>query len=398
MLAASALLLAAGCGGGSHKPAIRTVPPRAGVGGRLGLARAGCTTATATARPLNTHAAFLGLSDAPFGVSITPDGRFAFVDEIGGRLAVLAVHGSTPRLLRTITVPGDSLGDSLTPDGRYLLVANGVAGATVVDVQRAETGSADAVLGTLIHGAGATGPGGAIEVASSADSHFVFVSLEDSGTEAVYNLQAAAAAHFRTSGYVGSVPVGIAPVGLALSPDGRWLYATSEAGNPGTATGTLSVINIATAEHDPAHAVVATVPARCSPVRVAVSADGKTVWVTARGSDELLAFSAAKLRGDPAHALLASVRVGEAPVGLALVNDGHDVVVADSNRFGAPGARAQLTVVSATAALAHRPALLGTIPAGAFPREMALEPDRSTLLVGNFGSDQLEAVTVGNLP
>jgi DNA-binding beta-propeller fold protein YncE len=100
---------------------------------------------------------------------------------------------------------------------------------------------------------------------------------------------------------------------LALSPDGRWLYSTSEI-ETNLARGTLSVINVAAAEHDPARAVMATVAAHCLPVRVVVSRDGGTVWVTARESDQLLAFSSAKLRTDPAHALLAAVRVGEAPV------------------------------------------------------------------------------------
>ena len=72
--------------------------------------------------------------------------------------------------------------------------------------------------------------------------------------------------------------------------------------------------------------VVATITAGCSPVRVVTSADGSTVWVTARESDRLLAFSAAKLLSDPAHSLIASVEVGEAPVGLALVDGGQRVV------------------------------------------------------------------------
>ena len=162
-----------------------------------------------------------------------------------------------------------------------------------------------------------------------------------------------------------------------VSPDGRWLYATSElaAGAPlADFDGTLSVISLSEAERQPARAVIANVAADCSPVRVVASPDGRIVWVTARESDQLLAFSAAKLRSDTAHALLAAVRVGEAPVGLALVAGGREVVVADSNRFAAPGAHSGLTVVDAAAALAHRPAVLGTIVAGSFPREMSLEP------------------------
>jgi DNA-binding beta-propeller fold protein YncE len=87
-------------------------------------------------------------------------------------------------------------------------------------------------------------------------------------------------------------------------------------------------------------------------VRVVTSADGKVVWVTARGSDAVLAFSAAALRTDPGHALLARVQVGEAPVGLALSGDGQRLVVANSDRFSAKGATANLAVVNVRAALA----------------------------------------------
>jgi hypothetical protein len=77
---------------------------------------------------------------------------------------------------------------------------------------------------------------------------------------------------------------------------------------------------------------------------------------------------------------------------------GIRIVVADSHRFGAPGAHAELTVVNVAAALAGRPAVAGSLPAGRFPREMAAEPDGRTLLVGNFQSSQLEAVDIARLP
>ena len=72
--------------------------------------------------------------------------------------------------------------------------------------------------------------------------------------------------------------------------------------------------------------------------------------------------------------------------------------IADSNRFATPGAVAQLTVVRTAAALGRYPALVGTISTGSFPPEIALEPGRPTILVGNFGSDQLEAVDLRHLP
>jgi DNA-binding beta-propeller fold protein YncE len=339
----------------------------------------------------------IAVGAAPFGVVTTADNRWSFVGT-GGGIMVLSGDGLALRAVRTIATPGaEPLGETLTHDGRYLLAADGGGGAVVVDLARAESGAAGAVLGTL----SGLRADGAIEVVVSPDDRYAFVSIEYASEIAVFDLGAALADGLRSSHYVGAIPLGEAVVGMAVSPDGRWLYATSEVGAHPAAEhgdGTLSVIDLARAETRPAGSMVSTVAARCSPVRVAVSSDGKVVWVTARESDELLAFSAARLRSDPAHSQLASVRVGEAPVGLALVDGDRRIVVADSNRFDAAGARSGLTVVNAVAALAGRPAVLGVIPAGLFPRDMALEPGGRTLLVSNFASAQEEAVDVASLP
>lgn len=143
---------------------------------------------------------------------------------------------------------------------------------------------------------------------------------------------------------------------------------------------------------------MATAPAGCQPVRVAVSPNGAVVWVSARGSNRLLAFSATRLRARPAQSLLASVRVWAAPVGITVLSTGSRVVVADSNRFGPPGQRGRLTVVDTKAALAHRPALLGSIQAGRFPRELAVVPGRQLVLVTDFGSNRLQVVDTSRLP
>jgi DNA-binding beta-propeller fold protein YncE len=270
----------------------------------------GCSPASAPGRQLPAGLARLSpVPGDPFGVAVTADGRWSFVSLVpngsGGVLGVFADVGSaSPRLVKQVPVSGQPLGVTLTPDGRYLLAANG-SGATVVSVQAAEQGSGNAVLGTL--SSGGSGPaGGAIEVATSRDGRFVFVSLEGSDKIAVFNLQKALASHFRTAGFVGDVPAGVAPVGLAVSPNGGWLYSTSElksfselrrAPHSGPQSldlggqGTLAVISVRKAETDPAHAIVSTVTAGCSPVRVITSTSGGTVWMTARGSDALLAFS-----------------------------------------------------------------------------------------------------------
>jgi DNA-binding beta-propeller fold protein YncE len=330
----------------------------------------------------------------PFGVAVTADGRWGFASW-GSSLAVLRLStGHAPTLVRTISLPQAGAGLALSPDGRLLLIAAGGAGATVVSVPAAEEGGQQEVLGTLTSPAGS----GAIEVAVSRDGRYAFVSMEDSDQVAVFNLAKALATQFGTGTYVGSIPTQVAPVGLAVSPDGRWLYSTSEGQTLTSQDGTVAVISVPRAESDPAGAVIDRVTAACEPVRVTTSADGRVVWVTARASDALLAFSASRLRTDPAHALLADVPVGEAPVGLALARHGSLIVVADSNRFGAAGKSASLAVVNVADALARKPALVGYLPAGLFPRDVASDPDGGTVLVANYMSDQLEAVSVPALP
>jgi DNA-binding beta-propeller fold protein YncE len=370
----------------------------------------GCSAAVAPAPVLRTvPTAMEPAPGTPFGVAVTADGRWSLVSlSSTGTVGVYPTGGpAAPSLARQVFTGEQLLGEALTPGGRYLLAADNGGGAAVVSVSRAEQGGAGALLGTL---AGPHGTG-AIEVAVSPDGRFAFVSLEGSASIAVFDLRQALTRGFGASDFVGTIPVGLAPVGLAVSPDGRWLYATSEVAlgarpSPGTRAsgvplggeGTLTVISLRRAETDPAASVVSTVDAGCSPVRVITSADGTVVWVTARGSDRLLGFSAARLRSDPTHALIASAEVGEAPVGLALVDGGARIVVADSNRFSASGATSSLAVVDVPAVLEGKPALLGYLRAGGFPREMALEPDGRTLLVTDFGSQQLEAVGVAGLP
>lgn len=361
------------------------------------LAPPPCTSAAGHARPVpSVRVAWAPVGKGPFGVATTPDGQWSFVSTARG-LAVLSDRTFAPSHVRTLALPAGAQGVVLTPDSHYLLIADSGSGAIVIDARRAEHGQPHAVLGTLSSPAG---PGaGAIEAAASRNGRYGFVSLEASGGLAVFDLHAAIASSFRTSGYIGTIPVGIAPVGMATSGDGHWLYAVSElapASNPllPTRHGTLSVIDVARAESDPARSVVATAIAGCTPTRVAVSPDGRTVWVTARGSNALLGRSTSRLLAKPSSALIVDVRVGEEPVGLALFDHGHRALVADSNRSGR--GRGELSILDTAHASGHHPAP-GALPAGRFPREIAIEPDGHTARVTNFGSGQLEIVDLGQL-
>jgi DNA-binding beta-propeller fold protein YncE len=248
------------------------------------------------------------------------------------------------RLLRTIPVPAYASGVRVTPNGRFVLAAAG-RGAVVLDVAAALSGTGGAVLGSVTAPAKVAGGGpGAAEVAVSPDSSYAFVTLEGAGVVAVFDLRG----RFGPGAFVGAVPVGAGALGIAASPDGRWLYEVSESARARSSRrrGVLNVIELARAVRAPVTAVVATAPAPCAPVRVAVSPDGATVWVTARDGDAVLGFNTADLRSDPSRALTSSTRVGPQPLGIVTTAGGNRLLVADSNLSKSPGARAGVSVVN----------------------------------------------------
>lgn len=307
----------------------------------------------------------------PFGVITSPGGRWVFVGDRSGVTVLRAGSAAAaPTVVRSVPLPGgqQGLGEALTPDGRYLLVA-ATRETVLLNVARLESGSAPEVTGSL------SAPGGAIEVTTSADGRFAFTSLEWTGAVQVSGLARALSAGFGASGVrAGRVPAPLAPVGEAVSPDGRWLYVTSEErgparglrgpvtrrrcpGDPDSPPGVVRVIGVAAAGRDPATAVRAVAGAGSSPVRVVLSPGGQVAWVTARGSNALLGFATSRLT-TRAPALIADVPVGSAPVGVILVDGGRLAVVADSNRFAGRGAQ-WLSVVRVPDALRGRPGRTG---------------------------------------
>jgi DNA-binding beta-propeller fold protein YncE len=334
----------------------------------------------------------------PFGVVVSRDGKFAFIAD-GPGLLVYSLHGPAPKLVTDVPANVSPLfGLSLSRDGTILVAAggSGMAFFAVSDLERGQAGADAAEVGEV----SSPHSGGAIEAAVAPDGHHAFVTEETSDQVAVFGGLSDSRAKNRAE-LLGTIPTGVAPVGMAVSPNGRYLYVTSEAmkASPSqlqSQVGTLTTIDLSKAERTPAHAVVSVVRAGCNPVRVVASPDGRWVYVTARASDDVLEFSAQQLVVHPSTALAGVVRVGVAPVGLALANHGSTLVVADSNRFGASGAQSSLAVVTISAG--GQMALAGYLPAGGFPRDMAVSPDGRTVFVCNYATSQLEVVNAAQLP
>jgi len=378
------LVASASCRAGGPDDSIALRPPR-------------CVTTAVNARPLDELVgAKLRLLGRPFDVVTSADGQWSFVGLEDGAIAVVSNAAPPPVPVRMLRLPGPPALSALalTHDGRYLLATDGQDGIVVLRVDLAERPETRAIVGTL-HARIANA--GAIGVATSLDDRLAFVTLEKANKIAVFDLADAVASGFARGRLIGTIPSGLAPVGMAVTPDGRWLYATSELASRTATNGTLSVIDIRIAAERPMDSVVATAPAGCGAVHAAVSPDGSMVWVTARESNSVFAFSTAKLLEDPAHALVVEVPVGQAPVALTFVADGTRLLVAESNRFLASGGAAGVSIIDTAAAIEGREALLGRVPTGSFPRAMAAGP-RGTVLVANFNSDELQLIRTDHLP
>lgn len=193
-----------------------------------------CSSSVARAPLLGTvQTTFISGMPSPFGVAFSSNGRFVFVDSPasavgpGSELTMYAM-GPSGHLVAdaTGTFAGSQLlGMSRSPDGRYLAAASD-SGAQIFSTSRMEHG-APASSSWLVGSLASTGQG-AIETAFSPDGHYLFVTLEDSREMAVFNFTKAVQDAFGPSDVVGYVPLGLDPVGMALSPNGRDLYATSE--------------------------------------------------------------------------------------------------------------------------------------------------------------------------
>ncbi|RDS81963.1 YncE family protein [Dyella psychrodurans] len=346
--------------------------------------------------------ASISVTGHPFSAVASADNCWLFVSVTGDEKAgsVLVLHNKDGAFEPDHAVPlkRSARGESLSRDGRLLAVAGGDA-TSLLDVSRLEHGGNDALLGALPDGSGS----GAVYAAITPDAKTLFVSDEYAKQISVFDLAKAQSAGFDGSALIGRIPAANFPVGLAVSPDGHWLYATTQRGpdtmapicNPEQKRGQmhpqglLMRIDVAKAEVDPAHAIVSVLPAGCNPVRVAVSPGGTELWVTARGGNELLRFLIDGWLEGTEHAKVGHFPLGPSPVGVAIRQDGKQVWVALSSRFGGdkPGQLAGLGGLQGASQLKQM-----SISAAGFPREVSFLPDGRTLVATLFDANQVQFV------
>jgi DNA-binding beta-propeller fold protein YncE len=343
------------------------------------------------------------------------DGCWVFVSLTGrgenSGLAVLKRSGGRIELVRVVSFPSSPTGITLTHDGK-LLIGAATTLTVIADVKKMTEGAPDAVAGSIAGGRGN------IYANTTDDDRLLFVAEENGQSITVIDLERARRNGYAPDAVIGKVPVGLAPIALTLSPDNKWLYTTSQRALPDwnwpkackpegapvpdsvitNPEGAVIVIDVTRAKTDPAHAVAARVPAGCSPVRMTSSPKGDRIYVSARNSNAVLEFDTAKLVSDGAHAMVGIAPVGDAPVPVMTVDKGRRLLVGNSNRFAGRDEPQSLTVLDTAKISQGLAAVQGIIPAGSFPREMAVSSDQRTLFLTNFGSNSLQVLDIDHLP
>ncbi len=200
----------------------------------------------------------IAIGRQPAGVALAPDGRRLYVANYGDN--AIAVVDTELRTIVAISSqlralpqpPARPLGLALAPGGRFGYIATQDAGALAVDDTRDLAGGVvtGATLGTIEAVVVA-----ADELTSFATAH------DDFGGDLLVIERRRESVQFYESTVVDRVPVGAVPQALALQPDGAAVYVAN------TADGTVSIVDTATRK------VVATVPVGRAPMGVAIAAD-----------------------------------------------------------------------------------------------------------------------------
>ncbi|MCI0448135.1 YncE family protein, partial [bacterium] len=160
--------------------------------------------------------------------------------------------------------------------------------------------------------------------------------------------------------------------GIAISPDGKRLYAVQILGN------TLHEIDTASGS------ILRTITLDAEPYTIITTSDGKKIFVSLWGGAKVLEIDSESLK------ITRTLDVGEHPNAMQLSKDGNRLFVACGNTNSVWA----MDLTSGTAQEQISVALYPHAPEGATPSGLGISPDGSTLLVTNSDNYAVAVVDI----
>ncbi len=277
------------------------------------------------------------VSDLPMNMVMTNDGRYLLVTTNGnGDQVVEIIDLDAGQSVQTIKVAKSWLGIALSPDNKRFFVSGGDDNEILV----------------YDFAAGKATAAGKINLGSEA-----YHKLDGRGRDAA---RRAGTGEFAF------------PAGIAVTPDGKWLYAAENLTNK------VAVVDLASQK------VVKKIEVGDHPYDCEMARDGKRLYVSNWGSRSLAVIDTAS------NSVTATIPVGDHPNDIELTKDGKTLYVANAN--------SNTVSVVDTATLKELEAISTALhpksPAGSTPNAVALSPDEKTLFIANADNNNVAIVDV----
>jgi DNA-binding beta-propeller fold protein YncE len=330
-------------------------------------------------RHLTPYGRIANVGNVPTGGAVTPDGRFYWTVSAGaGANDVRIVSVKTAKVVQVVPLPGASGGIAIDRQGRRAYVS-GLANSTNKGTTRPDLpgGGGDVVhvfswskatghakeVGLLAvpppKGAPppqdfplpATKPSGYPEyLAVSPDGRTLLVPLNLASTAAIIDVRTKTVRYVTTSRY---------PYGAAITPDGRRGLVTNET------AGTVSVIDLRHARR----VEDVEVGGHLAHPEAVIAPPGGRAYVTEADRDQVAVIDTRRMRLERTLAVKVAAGVGTSPNALAVSHDGRELFVSEA------GADA-LSVFSLPAFK-----LLGRVPTGRYPTDVQTTGGRNPKLL-----------------
>ena len=305
----------------------------------------------------------IAVGSVPRGVAIAPDGSRVYVANYNSN-TVSEIDPASNTVVNTVAVHDGPWGLAVNPSGSVFVTSYATnAVGTFVAGDASSTDIMDNTFASYPFGIAATTVSGVGKIYFTNYGNDTVVAMNPDGTGAV------------------AIAVGTSPLGVAATPDGKYVYAANRSSN------NVSVIDTAS------NTVVATIAVGTNPYGVAISPDGQYAWVANINSNNVSVIATAEnANAASRNTVVATVAVGTNPEWVALTPDGQYAYVANN------GGNNVSVINTAVALTAPASAVVSTLAVGTRPAGVAITPNGQTAYVSNYNDNTVSVITLDTPP